>query len=211
MSYRLKRPLDVALVVISAPLWVPVLFMAAVVVRVGLGRGVLFRQPRAGLHSQPFEMLKLRTMTDTRDQSGNLLPDQDRLPALGRFLRQTSLDELPGLLNVLRGDMSLVGPRPFLTQYVGRYSSHHQRRHDVRPGITGLAQVSGRNALSWDERLDLDVVYVDSCSLALDVRILYKTIAAVVFRTGISPAGEVTMPEFTGSAAPGSRGGENRS
>ena len=161
-----------------------------------LGRPVLFRQTRPGLYGAPFGMVKFRTMTDVRDASGALLPDAERLPPFGRFLRSSSLDELPELWNVLRGEMSLVGPRPLLMRYVARYTPEQARRHDVRPGITGLAQVSGRNAISWDDKFGLDVQYVERCSLRLDAWILWKTVAQVVRRDGISAAGEATMPEF---------------
>ena len=184
-----------ALVVLS-----PVMGGVALAVARKLGRPVLFRQTRPGLRGEPFEMVKFRTMTDARDASGALLPDADRLPPFGQFLRSSSLDELPELWNVLRGEMSLVGPRPLLMRYLDRYTPEQARRHDVRPGITGLAQVSGRNALSWDDRFRLDVQYVERCSLRLDAWILWTTIARVVRRDGISAAGEATMPEFTGAA-----------
>src|SRR5512146_261709 len=156
-TYAGKRLLDLTVVLLTSPVWAPLLLAVAVLVRVRLGAPVLFRQRRAGLDDQPFDVLKFRTMTDERDAEGNLLPDERRLTAFGRRLRATSLDELPELVNVLRGDMSLVGPRPLLVQYLPLYSDVHRRRHRVRPGITGLAQVSGRNALSWPERFDLDV------------------------------------------------------
>src|SRR5688572_22222238 len=175
-EYRGKRSLDVLLVLLSAPIWVPVIGALAVLVRLKLGSPVLFVQERPGRHARPFRLVKLRTMTGARDASGTVLPDAERLTSFGRVLRSTSLDELPELWSVLRGDMSLVGPRPLLTRYLPRYSEKHRRRHDVRPGITGLAQVSGRNAITWAEKLDLDVAYVDRCSLALDVRILWRTL-----------------------------------
>ena len=161
---------------------------------------MLFRQTRPGLHGQPFEMVKFRTMTDARDADGHLLPDAERLTSFGRFLRGASLDELPELWNVLRGEMSLVGPRPLLMRYLGRYTPEQARRHAVRPGITGLAQVSGRNALSWDEKFALDLEYVDRVSFGLDVRILLRTLAKVVRREGISAGQHATMPEFMGNA-----------
>ena len=198
-DYRLKRPLDLALVVVSAPLWLPVLAILAVIVRMGMGRGVLFRQQRLGVHERPFEILKFRTMLAKMVQDGRVLSDVERLTSFGHFLRASSLDELPELFNVLRGEMSLVGPRPLLPRYLERYSVHHRRRHEARPGMTGLAQVSGRNALSWDDRLDLDVAYVDSCSLSGDLRILVQTGLAVLGRRGISAPGDATMQEFTGS------------
>jgi len=204
-EYRGKRSLDVLLVLLSAPIWVPVIGALAVLVRLKLGSPVLFVQERPGRHARPFRLVKLRTMTGARDASGTVLPDAERLTSFGRVLRSTSLDELPELWSVLRGDMSLVGPRPLLTRYLPRYSEKHRRRHDVRPGITGLAQVSGRNAITWAEKLDLDVAYVDRCSLALDVRILWRTLRAVVRREGITAEGAATMPEFTGYDQPSPR------
>ena len=197
-EYKGKRLLDVLLVVLAAPLWVPLVAVVALLVRIKLGAPVLFIQQRPGRRARPFSLAKFRTMTDARDASGALLPDADRLTSFGRTLRSTSLDELPELWSVLRGDMSLVGPRPLLTRYLPLYSERHRRRHEVRPGITGLAQVSGRNAITWTEKLDLDVAYVERCSLALDARILWRTLRSVARREGISAAGAATMPEFTG-------------
>jgi sugar transferase EpsL len=204
-TYAGKRLFDLTLVVLGSPLWVPLLLLVGVAVRIRLGSPVFFRQRRAGLDDRAFDLVKFRTMTDARDAAGNLLPDELRLTAFGRRLRATSLDELPELLNVLRGDMSLVGPRPLLVQYLPLYSEHHRRRHRVRPGITGLAQVSGRNALSWPERFDLDVQYVDNASLRLDLRLLAKTLRAVLAPSGISAAGAATMPYFTGYSLPESQ------
>ena len=170
-------------------------------VRRKLGSPVLFTQVRPGLHGQPFRMVKFRTMTDARDASGALLPDAHRLTPFGRFLRASSLDELPELWNVLRGEMSLVGPRPLLMEYLPLYSPEQARRHEVRPGITGWAQVNGRNAISWADKFALDVWYVDHRSLWLDVRILWLTVRKVVVRDGISAAGEATMPRFEGDKA----------
>lgn len=201
-TYAGKRLLDLTLVLVTSPLWAPLLLAVAVAVRVRLGAPVFFRQRRAGLNDRPFDVLKFRTMTADRDAEGNLLPDERRLTAFGRRLRATSLDELPELLNVLRGEMSLIGPRPLLVQYLPLYSDRHRRRHRVRPGITGLAQVSGRNALSWPERFDLDVEYVDNASLRLDLRLLAKTVRAVFERKGISAPGDATMPYFTGYSLP---------
>lgn len=164
-----------------------------------LGSPVLFHQVRPGLHGRPFLMVKFRTMTDERSPDGELLPDIQRLTAFGRFLRASSLDELPELWNVLRGEMSLVGPRPLLMEYLPLYSPEQMRRHEVRPGITGWAQVNGRNAVSWDERFGLDVWYVDHRSLWLDIRILGLTVCKVIVREGISAQGEATMPRFTGN------------
>lgn len=183
-----------ALVLLALPL-----LLLACLVRVRLGSPVLFRQVRPGLHERPFMMVKFRTMTDERGADGELLPDARRLTSFGRFLRATSLDELPELWNVLRGEMSLVGPRPLLMEYLPLYSPEQARRHEVRPGITGWAQVNGRNALSWEERFKLDVWYVDHRSLWLDLRILWLTVRKVIVREGISAQGEATMPRFTGN------------
>src|SRR5687767_4460071 len=201
-GYSGKRLLDLVLTIVTAPLWVPAAALVALVVRVRLGAPAFFVQTRPGLHGAPFRLVKVRTMSDARDEKGVLLPDEDRLPPLGRFLRSTSLDELPQLWNVLRGDMSLVGPRPLLTRYLPLYSERHRQRHAVRPGMTGLAQVSGRNAITWSEKLDLDVAYVEQCSPSLDVRILWRTLRSVARREGISAAGAATMPEFTGYDRP---------
>jgi lipopolysaccharide/colanic/teichoic acid biosynthesis glycosyltransferase len=170
-------------------------------VRRKLGSPVLFTQVRPGLHGKPFRMVKFRTMTDARDASGALLPDAQRLTPFGRFLRASSLDELPELWNVLRGEMSLVGPRPLLMEYLPLYSPEQARRHEVRPGITGWAQVNGRNAIRWADKFALDIWYVDHRSLWLDVRILWLTIRKVLVRDGISAAGEATMPRFEGDKA----------
>lgn len=198
---RFSKPLlDRTVAAAALVVLAPVLGGVALAVRRRLGSPVLFRQTRPGKDGVPFEMVKFRTMTDARGPDGHLLPDADRLPPFGRWLRSTSLDELPELWNVLRGEMSLVGPRPLLTRYLGRYTPEQARRHDVRPGITGLAQVSGRNAISWDDKFALDVQYVDRVSLGLDLRILWQTVAGVLRRDGISAAGEATMPEFLGTA-----------
>ena len=197
-GYPGKRLFDLALTLVTGPLWAPLVAVLALVVRARLGAPAFFVQTRPGLHGAPFHLIKLRTMSDARDAAGVLLTDEARLTPLGHFLRSTSLDELPELWNVLRGDMSLVGPRPLLTKYLPLYSERHRRRHDVRPGVTGMAQVSGRNAITWPEKLDLDVDYVDRCSFALDVRILWRSARAVLRREGISAEGQATMPEFTG-------------
>ena len=194
----MKRLFD--LVVASAALAVlalPLLVLYAMV-RAKLGSPILFRQIRPGLYGQPFMMVKFRTMTDERGPDGELLPDAQRLTAFGRFLRASSLDELPELWNVLRGEMSLVGPRPLLMEYLPLYSPEQARRHEVRPGITGWAQVNGRNAVSWEARFRLDTWYVDHHSLWLDLRILWLTVRKVLVREGISAQGEATMPRFTG-------------
>lgn len=201
-GYRGKRLFDLLLVVIALPIWLPALGLIAWSVRSRIGSPVLFRQRRTGLHEREFMMFKFRTMTDARDGNGALLADAERLTAFGRRLRSSSLDELPELFNVLRGDMSLVGPRPLLPQYLARYSAQHRRRHETPPGLTGLAQVSGRNAISWSDKFDLDVRYVETCSIALDVHILVRTLRAVVQRDGIAAAGDATMPEFTGYESP---------
>jgi lipopolysaccharide/colanic/teichoic acid biosynthesis glycosyltransferase len=168
-----------------------------------LGRPVFFYQKRIGLRGQSFTMVKFRTMTDERDADGNLLPDEERLTPFGRFLRATSLDELPELLNVLRGDMSLVGPRPLLLEYLPLYTPEQARRHNVRPGITGWAQIKGRNSISWEDKFNLDVWYVDNRNLWLDVKILLLTAHKVLSRDGISATGEATMPRFTGTRSAG--------
>ncbi|MBM4362307.1 MAG: sugar transferase, partial [Deltaproteobacteria bacterium] len=198
-SRTLKRALDLAGAAAGLAATGPLLLGVAAAVRVSLGSPVLFRQERPGLHGRPFRILKFRTMKDAVGRDGAPLPDAERLTALGRFLRASSLDELPELLNVLRGEMSLVGPRPLLMEYLARYSPEQARRHDVRPGITGHAQVNGRNALGWDEKFALDTWYVDHWSNELDLRILLRTVLAVLRRDGISHAGDATMPKFTGS------------
>ena len=198
MSYPGKRLLDLVVVVVTLPLTVPVLVVTSLVVAAALGRPVLFRQERAGLRGRPFQLVKFRTMTDARDASGELLADAHRLTRFGRFLRSTSLDELPELWNIVRGEMSLVGPRPLPVRYLPRYSAAQARRHDVLPGLTGLAQVSGRNAVDWDDRLAFDVEYVRRASLGLDLSILLRTLGSVVSRRGVSAPGEATMSEFKG-------------
>lgn len=198
-SVLLKRTLD--LVVSAASLIVlgfPMLALA-VLVRLRLGGPVIYRQVRPGLGGRPFTMYKFRTMTDGRGPDGQLLPDATRLTPFGRFLRSTSLDELPGLVNVLKGDMSLVGPRPLLMDYLPLYTPRQARRHEVRPGITGWAQVNGRNALSWEEKFEHDVWYVENRTLKLDLQILLLTVNKVLKRDGISAIGEATMPRFTGT------------
>ena len=194
--------MDLMLILLSAPVWVPLLLILVVVVRFKMGTPVLFFQDRPGLRGRVFRMYKFRTMTDARDAHGKLLPDAERLTAFGKWLRRTSLDELPELLNVIRGEMSLIGPRPLLERYLSRYSPEQARRHEVLPGISGWAQVNGRNAISWEEKFRLDVWYVDHVSLALDMRILRLTAWKVIHREGISAVGEATMPEFTGGPNP---------
>ncbi len=192
----MKRFFDLAAVLLSSPLWLPILVVVAVIVRVKLGSPVLFRQKRPGLGGRIFELVKFRSMTDATDASGRLLPDSARLTAFGRALRSTSLDELPELWNVLKGDMGLVGPRPLLVEYLPRYSPEQARRHDVRPGLTGLAQIKGRNTLDWEERFRWDVHYVEKHTLWLDVKILFSTLIKVFARSGINADGEATMPAF---------------
>jgi lipopolysaccharide/colanic/teichoic acid biosynthesis glycosyltransferase len=193
-----KRGFDLALTLPAFLLLLPLLGMLALLVRWRLGSPVLFRQKRPGLRGIPFELFKFRTMTDCRGDRGELLPDALRLTRFGRFLRATSLDELPELWNIIKGDMSLIGPRPLLMEYLPRYSAEQARRHDVRPGLTGWAQVNGRNALSWPEKFRQDVWYVDHLGLGLDLGILGRTVWSVIKREGISAAGEVTMTKFTG-------------
>jgi lipopolysaccharide/colanic/teichoic acid biosynthesis glycosyltransferase len=194
-----KRAFDVAAAALGLLLAAPLLGAIALAVRLRQGSPVLFRQRRPGLHGRPFELVKFRTMRDGDGPDGRPLPDAERLTSLGRFLRATSLDELPQLWNVLNGDVSLVGPRPLLMQYLPRYSPEQARRHDVLPGITGWAQVNGRNAISWEQKFALDVWYVDHWSLALDAKILLMTIARVLARSGVSQRGHATMPEFMGT------------
>jgi lipopolysaccharide/colanic/teichoic acid biosynthesis glycosyltransferase len=198
----MKRLFDLVLVLCSAPFWLPVLLVLAMLVRLRIGGPILFRQNRPGKGDEVFELLKLRSMTNDLDRQGNLLPDAQRLTSFGRFLRATSLDELPELFNVLKGEMSLVGPRPLLMEYLPRYTPEQARRHEVKPGITGWAQVNGRNAISWEEKFKLDVWYVDHCSLWLDLKILALTVLQVFQRKGISAEGHATMPAFLGSSGP---------
>jgi len=193
-----KRLLDILGALVGLVFLLPAFLIIALAISVQMGRPIYFVQPRPGYQGIPFNIYKFRTMNDQRDSDGNLLPDQNRITPIGSFLRSSSLDELPELFNVLKGDMSLVGPRPLLMQYLDRYTPEQARRHEVKPGITGWAQVNGRNALSWEEKFALDVWYVDNWSLGLDVRILALTVGKVLRREGISAAGEATMPEFMG-------------
>lgn len=195
----MKRIFDAVVALFALFLFAPVLLVLAVLVRSRLGTPILFSQIRPGLFGRSFRMYKFRTMTDARDADGNLLPDRVRLTPLGKFLRSSSLDELPELWNVLKGDMSLVGPRPLLMEYLPLYNERQNRRHEVRPGITGWAQVNGRNAISWEQKFELDVWYVENQSLWLDLKILFLTVWKVVRRDGISAAGDATMPKFAGS------------
>ena len=202
----MKRLLDVVLCLVLLVPTLPLMLGAALAVRLRMGKGVLFRQERPGLRGRPFTLLKFRTMLHPAPGREGPAFDAERMTGLGRFLRRSSLDELPELINVLRGDMSLVGPRPLLMQYVSRYTPHQARRMEVRPGITGLAQVQGRNALSWEERFDLDVWYVDNRSLGLDLKILASTLGSVLAALftghGVSQEGQATMREFMGSDEP---------
>ena len=195
----MKRLLDVAASAAALALLSPVIAITAVLVALRLGRPVIFRQVRPGLHGRPFTVVKFRTMTDARGPGGALLSDAERLTPFGAWLRRTSLDELPQLWNVLRGDMSLVGPRPLLMEYLPLYSPEQARRHEVRPGLTGWAQVRGRNAISWDERFALDVWYVDHRSFLLDLRILLMTVAKVVRSEGVTGQGQATVEYFRGN------------
>lgn len=194
-----KRALDILLALAALVLTLPIMAAVAIVIRLKLGSPVLFRQLRPGLQGRPFCLVKFRTMSLETDGAGEPLPDGARMSTVGRFLRAASLDELPVFWNVLKGDMSVVGPRPLLEEYLPLYTPEQQRRHCVRPGITGWAQVNGRNALSWDERLALDVWYVDNQSLRLDLEIILRTVWTVFRRHGISEAGQATMSKFTGS------------
>jgi lipopolysaccharide/colanic/teichoic acid biosynthesis glycosyltransferase len=204
-SRLLKRALDVTGAAVALAVGAPVLAGVAALVWYDVGRPVLFRQKRPGRDGVPFDCVKFRTMRDAVDATGRPLPDGERLTKIGAWLRATSLDELPELWCVLRGDMSLVGPRPLLMKYLDRYSPEQRRRHDVKPGITGWAQVNGRNASDWETKFALDLWYVDHWSLAVDLRILARTVGAVLRRDGITHPGDATMPEFTGSAATGAR------
>lgn len=194
-----KRPLDAFLATGALIVLSPVLLITAILVRMKLGSPVLFTQDRPGRDGKIFKLYKFRSMTDERDANGNLLPDDQRLPAFGQKLRSTSLDELPELINMVKGDMAVVGPRPLLVKYLPRYNKHQARRHEVRPGFTGLAQVHGRNSISWEEKFDWDVQYVDYITFKGDVKIIVDTLRTVLKREGITGGGEVTMAEFMGS------------
>jgi lipopolysaccharide/colanic/teichoic acid biosynthesis glycosyltransferase len=198
-EYCGKRAVDLTLALTSLIILSPLMLAIALLIWAHMGTPILFRQQRPGLHGKPFTLLKFRTMRDGRDESGRLLPDAERLTSLGKFLRRTSLDELPELINVLRGEMSLVGPRPLLMQYLDRYTPDQIRRHEVRPGITGWAQINGRNAITWEEKFALDLWYVEQASLILDLKILALTVWKVLRQDGISEQGQATIREFTGS------------
>ncbi|MCF6095703.1 sugar transferase [Thermovorax subterraneus] len=199
MKYFIKRAMDIVLSAVLLLLLSPIMILIALLVYINLGSPVIFKQMRPGLHGKPFCIYKFRTMKDLRDENCNLLPDELRLTKFGAFLRSTSLDELPELINVLKGEMSLVGPRPLLMEYLDRYTPEQARRHEVKPGITGWAQVNGRNAISWEEKFKLDVWYVDNWSIWLDLKILFITLLKVLQREGIRARNHVTMPKFTGS------------
>ena len=195
----IKRFMDFFIAALSIIIFSPLLIILAILVRVKLGGPVIFKQERPGLNGKVFKLYKFRTMTDAKDENGNLLDDEYRLTSFGKKLRSTSLDELPELYNILKGDMSIVGPRPLLVKYLPLYSDEQKRRHDVRPGLTGLAQVSGRNAITWTEKFNKDIEYVDNVSLGLDVSIFFKTIYCVLKREGINSDSAATMEDFTGN------------
>lgn len=195
----IKRPMDFVLSLIALIILSPVLLIVALLVRIKLGSPIIFKQNRPGLNEKIFKLYKFRTMTDKKDEHGNLLPDDTRLTSLGKFLRSTSLDELPSLINIVKGDLSIVGPRPLLVQYLPLYSKTQKRRHQVRPGLTGLAQVNGRNAISWDNKFKYDVEYVDKVTLLRDIAIILKTIRKVLIRNGITSDTSPTMEEFRGN------------
>lgn len=200
MIYKyIKRILDIISSLLAIIILSPLLAVTAVLVKTKLGSPVLFRQERPGKDEKIFTLMKFRTMTDERDENGELLPDEVRLTKFGKFLRSTSIDELPELFNILKGDMSVIGPRPLLVEYIPRYNEHQHRRHEVRPGLSGWAQVNGRNSISWEEKFDLDVEYVDNYSFAMDVKILFMTVLNVLKKEGISSETSATMEVFMGT------------
>ena len=199
----IKRPQDFLLSLIAIILLSPIMLVTAVMIRIKLGSPVIFSQERPGINGKIFKLYKFRSMSDDRDSNGNLLPDEERLNTFGKVLRSSSLDELPGLLNIVKGDISIVGPRPLLVKYLSRYNKHQARRHEVRPGFTGLAQVHGRNAISWEEKFDWDVKYVDNITFLGDWKIIFQTIKTVLKREGISSESSVTMEEFMGTETKG--------
>jgi len=195
----MKRLIDTLLIILGLPLLIPVYILIALIIRIKLGSPVMFKQSRPGLNGKLFHLIKFRTMTNNIDESGNSLSDGKRLTRFGKFLRSTSLDELPELWNVLNGNMSLVGPRPLLEEYLPLYSARQARRHNVKPGITGWAQINGRNTISWEDKFDYDLWYVDNQSFLLDIKIILLTIVKVIIRDGVSSYGEETMYKFTGT------------
>lgn len=195
----IKRPMDFILALIALIVFSPIMLIIALLVKINLGSPVLFKQKRPGLNEKIFTLYKFRTMTDEKDRNGNLLPDSDRLTRFGKFLRSTSLDELPELYNILKGDMSIVGPRPLLVQYLPLYNDFQRRRHEVRPGLTGLAQVNGRNAITWQEKFEYDVEYVDNVTFKNDMLIILKTIVKIIKREGINSETAATMEYFKGN------------
>lgn len=199
MYKYIKRFFDIISSLLAIIILSPVLAVTAVLVRIKLGSPVLFKQERPGKGEKIFTLYKFRTMTDEKDENGELLPDEVRLTKFGRFLRSTSLDELPELFNILKGDMSVIGPRPLLVRYLPRYNAHQKRRHEVRPGLSGWAQVNGRNTISWEDKFNMDVEYVDNYSLLMDIRILMMTVVNVLKHDGISSETSVTMEEFMGN------------
>ncbi|ACK41874.1 MULTISPECIES: sugar transferase [Dictyoglomus] len=197
-SYFLKRIIDIIGSLIGLVVASPIIVVISIIIYITMGRPIFFKQVRPGLKGKPFVIYKFRTMLDLRDENGNLLPDEKRLTTIGKFLRSTTLDELPEFWNVLKGDMSLVGPRPLLMEYLDRYTPEQARRHNVKPGMTGWAQINGRNAITWEEKFKLDVWYVDNWNILLDLKIIFLTILKVLKREGISAEGHATMPEFMG-------------
>jgi len=193
-----KRPLDIILALVAIIVLSPVFLLVALLVRINIGSPIIFKQQRPGMNEQIFTMYKFRTMTDERDENGELLADSLRLTKFGEFLRSTSMDELPELFNIIKGDMSIIGPRPLLVQYLPLYNKHQKRRHAVRPGLTGLAQISGRNGIGWDEKFNLDVEYVESISFFYDWKIIFLTVKKIIMREGINQEGEATMEDFKG-------------
>jgi len=193
-----KRLIDIIGSLIGLTISSPLIIIISIIIYLTMGKPIFFRQVRPGLNGKPFVIYKFRTMLDLRDENGNLLPDEKRLTTIGKFLRSTTLDELPEFWNVLKGDMSLVGPRPLLMEYLDRYTSEQARRHEVKPGMTGWAQINGRNAISWEEKFKFDVWYVDNWNILLDLKIIFLTILKVLKREGISAEGHATMPEFKG-------------
>ncbi len=195
----IKRPMDFTLSLLALIVFSPLMFIIAIMVKIRLGGPVIFKQQRPGLNEKIFNLYKFRTMTNQKNEHGVLLPDEKRLTKFGKFLRSTSLDELPGLINILKGNLSIVGPRPLLVQYISLYNDEQRRRHEVRPGLTGMAQVNGRNALSWEQKFKYDIKYIDNISFTNDIKIIFMTFQKVFMREGISSSDSVTMDYFKGS------------